>query len=84
MYIIGIKCSICNDEDKVEYKETAKFYLMFDKFFGCLNTWYAGEGKKSRKLDLDPYRSISDIRFKVIIMQSFNLFHTICWAVVRG
>ena len=24
--------------DKVEYEETAKFCLMFDKFFDCLNT----------------------------------------------
>jgi hypothetical protein len=53
-------------EEKVEYEETAKFCLMFDKFFDCLNTRYAGKGKKSRKPDLDSYRSINDVRFKVI------------------
>jgi hypothetical protein len=51
-------------EEKVEYEETAKFCLMFDKFFDCLNTRYAGKGKKSRKPDLDSYRSINDVRFK--------------------
>ena len=47
------------------YEETAKFCLLFDKFFDCLNTRRAGEEKEKRKPDLDPYRSIEDTRFTV-------------------
>ena len=50
---------------KEEFEETAKFCRMFDKFFDCLNTRRAGEGKQKRKPDLDPYRSDSDIRLQV-------------------
>ncbi len=48
-----------------EYTETAKFCSMFDRFFDCLNTPFAGEGKHKRKPDLDPYRSEKDVRFNV-------------------
>ena len=50
---------------KDEFEETAKFCLMFDKFFDCLNTRRAGEGKEKRKPDLDPYRSDKDVRLHV-------------------
>jgi hypothetical protein len=51
-------------DNAAEYEETSKFCCIFDKFFDCLNTRFAGEGKKSRKPDLDAYRSIDDVRFK--------------------
>ena len=50
---------------KEEFEETSKFCRMFDKFFDCLNTRRAGEGKQKRKPDLDPYRSDKDFRFEV-------------------
>ena len=50
---------------KEEFEETSKFCQMFDKFFDCLNTRRAGEGKQKRKPDLDPYRSDKDVRFEV-------------------
>ena len=52
--------------DNNEFSETAKFCSMFDRFFDCLNTRNAKEGKQNRKPDLDPYRSDKDARFKVI------------------
>ena len=48
-----------------EYEETAKFCKMFDRFFDCMNTRDAKEGKQKRKPDLDPYRSVKDKRFDV-------------------
>ena len=49
--------------DHDEFSETAKFCFMFDRFFDCLNTRNAKEGKQNRKLDLDPNRSDKDARF---------------------
>ena len=51
-----------------DYEETARFCLMFDKFFDCLNTRRAGEGKRKRKPDLDLYRSDKDVRLQVYIV----------------
>ena len=51
--------------NKEEYEETARFCSMFDQFFDCLNTRDAREGKKKRKPNLDPYRSVNDKRFTV-------------------
>ena len=59
-----------------DYEETSKFCRMFDRFFDCLNTRDAREGKHKRKPDLDPYRSVEDKRFDVsfvMIMLSVNL-----------
>ena len=50
---------------KDEFTETARFCRMFDKFFDCLNTRRAGEGKEKRKPDLEPYWSDKDVRFTV-------------------
>ena len=50
-----------------EFKETARFCMMFDKFFDCLNTRRHGEGKERRKPDLEPYRSGKDVRFTVCV-----------------
>ena len=50
-----------------DYEETSKFCSMFDRFFDCLNTRNAKEGKQKRKLDLDPYRRVKDKRFEVSV-----------------
>ena len=41
-----------------ERTETARFCSMFDRFFDCLNTRFAGEGKQKRKPDLYPYTEV--------------------------
>ena len=46
---------------KDEFSETLKFCKMFDRFFDCL----AGEGKKKRKPDLEPYNNVNDPRLNV-------------------
>ena len=51
--------------NKDEFTETAKFCLMFDQFFDCLNTRRFGEGKEKRKPDLDPYTNVNDVRLTV-------------------
>jgi hypothetical protein len=38
--------------EKADYLETAKFCLMFDRFFDCLNTTSIEEGKHKRKANL--------------------------------
>ena len=66
MQVLSASVSMAlNLTKKVEYEETAKFCLMFDKFFDCMNTRQAGEGKRKRKPDLDPYRSDKDVRLLV-------------------
>lgn len=65
--------------------ETAKFCNMFDRFFDCLNSRNLSEGKKKRKPDLDPYRSINDSRFKVNIHCMYLIHFVIklsCFALV--
>ena len=66
---------------KEEYEETSKFCCMFDRFFDCLNTRRAGEGKEKRKPDLDPYRSVNDIRLTVCKLQ-LKCIHMYCIAYV--
>jgi hypothetical protein len=53
---------------KEEFTETAKFCKICDKFFDCLNTRRAGEGKQKRKPDLEPYRSVDDVRFVILVV----------------
>ena len=48
-----------------EFQETARFCHMFDRFFDCLNTRRAGEGREKRKPDLEPYTSHEDERLSV-------------------
>ena len=45
--------------------ETARFTLMFDKFFDALNVCNFDSGKHERKPFQDPYRSANDFRLKV-------------------
>ena len=52
--------------ERSEFEETARFRCsLFDRFFDCLNTRNAEEGKKKRKPDLDPYRTVENRRFQV-------------------
>ena len=44
-------------------QETAKFVLLMDRFFDCLNTRSETEGVYERKPDLLPYKDIHDDRF---------------------
>eukprot|EP00731_Ephydatia_muelleri_P028880 Em0020g524a len=48
----------------VEAAETAKFLIMFDKFFDCLNVSNCSEGHQQRKPFREPYRSADDFRLK--------------------
>ena len=48
-----------------DMEETVKFVRNFDRFFDCLNVSNLSEGRKSRKLDLYPYRTPDDTRFDV-------------------
>ena len=48
-----------------DFDETSKFCRMFDKFFDCFNTRHMEEGRRNRKPDLDPYRSVNDGRFEL-------------------
>ena len=63
--------------NKDEFRETARFCQFFDKFFDCLNTRRAGEGKEKLKPDLEPYRSEKDVRFKV------SLVYTIVLVIIK-
>ena len=45
--------------------ETARFLLMMDKFFDCVNVKNYTEGVRSRKPFQLPYRSAKDERLKV-------------------
>ena len=62
---------------------------MFDWFFDCLKTRNAseGKGKRKKKPDLDPYRSVEDKSeyCKLIFMCICILFYFLCYvSVVRG
>lgn len=48
-----------------EVEETAKFTLMMDKFFDCLNVTNFTNASRYRKPYLQPYRSDDDERMKV-------------------
>ena len=67
-----------------DHEETAKFCAKFDRFFDCLNTRAAGEGKKKRKPDLDPYRSVDDKRFKVSFKVTIKLIFILNCFITSG
>lgn len=50
-----------------EASETAKFILLVDKFFDCLNVKSISESYKHLKLYRKPFRSGDDFRLKVQI-----------------
>ena len=58
-----------------EAKETAKFTLMFDKFFDCLNVSNYTDGKHHRKPFQSPYRSSDDFRIKVHANKTESFVH---------
>lgn len=51
--------------DGPDVEETAKFVLMFDKFFDCLNVTNFTNAARKRKPFLEPYTSAEDVRLKV-------------------
>ena len=66
-------------------KETQRFCQIFDRFFDCLNVRSYSEGRKKRKPDLLPYRTIADTCFKVSCMQMcFTLFINIQFSFCSG
>lgn len=58
-----------------EATETAKFLLMFDRFFDCLNVSNFDDGKHQRKPFREPFRTADDFRLKV---QVWWCIHTKC------
>ena len=58
---------------KEEFKETSKFCQMFDKFFDCLNTRRAGEGKQNQTWILIGVTRILDLQY---VCASYSL-HTL-------
>lgn len=46
-----------------ECRETAKFILLMDQFFDCLNVRCLTEATQKRKPNLAPYRDVQDTRF---------------------
>ena len=61
-----------------EFRETARFCHMFDRFFDCLNTRRAGEGREKRKPDLEPYASDEDSRLIVSSVPSLTIILIVC------
>ncbi|KAK7112467.1 hypothetical protein V1264_011920 [Littorina saxatilis] len=51
---------------KPEVQETAKFVLLMDRFFDCLNTRHLKEGERKLKPDLDAYTDVNDPRFQFL------------------
>lgn len=54
------------DEDM---SETARFVHIFDKFFDVLNTRHTDEAILKRKPNLSPYRTSTDSRLKVEMVE---------------
>lgn len=52
--------------------ETARFLLMMDKFFDCTNVKNYSAGVKSRKPFQLPFRSASDERLKVCLIDYYT------------
>ena len=50
-----------------EVQETARFILLMDRMFDCLNVRALTEGDHKLKPDLMPYRSVDDPRFEVTL-----------------
>ncbi len=48
-----------------EMSETARFFLLCDRFFDCLNVRSLREDVFRRKPDLAPYKRVDDPRFEV-------------------
>lgn len=68
-----------------EAQETAKFILMFDKFFNALNVSNFTNGKHHRKPFKDPYRSGDDFRLAVsaVMLTLFHVNTSLC-SLPRG
>ncbi|KAK7481901.1 hypothetical protein BaRGS_00026809 [Batillaria attramentaria] len=57
-------------------QETARFILLMDRFFDCLNTRSLTEGTNRRKNDLLPYRHVDDARFD-FLAEFLDFFDTV-------
>ena len=55
-----------------EVQETAKFVLMADCFFDCLNVNSYDTGRLKRKVFKQPYRSATDFRLKVCMLCAYR------------
>lgn len=55
-------------QGKSQTKGTEEFCRTFDKFFDCLNGQYEYQGTHTKKQELEPYRTVTDDRFKVIFI----------------
>jgi hypothetical protein len=51
--------------EDTDTSETARFCMMFDRFFDCLNVRCMDECVKKRKPDRRPYKYKDDSRLKV-------------------
>lgn len=58
-----------------EVEEKAKFLLMFDRFFDCMNVGNFIAGVRSLKNFKQPYRSSNDFRLKVQVTHKLNLMY---------
>ena len=62
--ILSNTVGVClNEFGPPEASGTAKFCIMMDKFFDCLNVKNTKDHIDKRKPDLKPYTSVDDIRF---------------------
>ena len=52
-----------------EVQETARFVLLMDRLFDCLNVRALEEGNHKLKPDLMPYTSVTDPRFQVMLIE---------------
>ena len=57
-----------------EVQETAKFVLMADRFFDCMNVNSYDTGRLKRKIFKQPYRSATDFRLKVCMLCAYSAF----------
>ncbi|XP_014679242.1 PREDICTED: uncharacterized protein LOC106819095 isoform X2 [Priapulus caudatus] len=62
-YSVGTLLKASGRDDVLE---TAKFVLLMDRFFDCLNVRSVNEGKYKRKPDLLPYTDVKDPRFEFL------------------
>ncbi|CAM1323325.1 Uncharacterised protein r2_g3187 [Pycnogonum litorale] len=57
-----------------DYSETARFILLCDRFFDCLNTRSLTEAQFKRKPYLKPYTDVNDPRFEFLIKEFIGYF----------
>lgn len=77
--VLSNRVGVALEDQGPEAWETAKFVLLCDHFFDCLNVRSAGGDLATRKPDLAVYRISGDERFKVCkfcyFINSFQIIH---------